>query len=173
MELVTLTLNHGSCVICTATTPEQVAASVAAWEPHLIILDMALDGLPIMQRLRSKAVVGSHVLVIGLVSRGNLRSKLAAFDAGVDDALSVPFAPEELLAGVVALTRRFGTPSIAPTPAIRVGGLEIDLLNHTARSGDSELRLSPGTGVVVPARSQPRPGAHARESSTHSGAGTL
>jgi hypothetical protein len=36
-------------------------------EAKLLILDMALDGLRIMQRLRSKAGVGSRALVMGPV----------------------------------------------------------------------------------------------------------
>jgi DNA-binding response OmpR family regulator len=42
---------------------------------------------------------------MGLVAPGDLQSKLAAFNVGADDMLTVPFAPEELLARVLALTR--------------------------------------------------------------------
>jgi DNA-binding response OmpR family regulator len=37
---------------------------------------------------------------------GDLKTKLAAFATGADDILTVPFAPEELLAGVIAVLRR-------------------------------------------------------------------
>ena len=39
-------------------------------------------------------------------NRGDLRSKLKAFDLGVDDIMSTPFSPEELLASAIAITRR-------------------------------------------------------------------
>ena len=68
---------------------------------------MSLNGLRIMQQVRTGAIVSSPLSVLGLVSRGDLRSKLAAFDAGVDDVLTIPFAPEELLARVWALTAVF------------------------------------------------------------------
>jgi two-component system KDP operon response regulator KdpE len=96
-----------------------------------------------MQQLRTRAVAGSPLLVLGLVGRGDLKSKLAAFDAGADDMLTVPFAPEELLARVIALTRRSTTAHIALTPVITVGELQIDILKRTLRVGDSELHLTP------------------------------
>jgi two-component system response regulator MtrA len=143
VELVTRTLNHGVCTVRTVTTMQQVATIAAEWQPHLLILDMALNGLRIMQQIRTRAIPGFPLSVIGLVCRGDLRSKLAAFDACVDDILTIPFAPEELLARVGALMRRFRTASIAVTPAITVGQLEIDVLSRSVRAGGSELHLTP------------------------------
>ena len=44
--------------------------------------------------------------MIGLTRRGDLKTKSIAFEAGVDDILTVPFAPEEPLARVIAVVRR-------------------------------------------------------------------
>ena len=44
--------------------------------------------------------------ILALTRRGDLKRKLEAFDQGVDDVLTVPFSPEELLARVVVITRR-------------------------------------------------------------------
>ena len=60
-------------------------------------------------------------MVIGLVGRGDLARKLAASDAGVDDILVVPFAPEELLARALALLRRSRSAPTVLIPAITVG----------------------------------------------------
>ncbi len=79
-----------------------------------------------------------------MTRRGELKVKLAAFEHGVDDILTFPFSPEELLARVLALTRRtYGEP-IKLSPVIKVGDLEIDILNRHARAGSSSLDL---TGV--------------------------
>ena len=43
---------------------------------------------------------------LGLTRRGDLKTKLRAFDLGVDDILTVPFSPEELLARAIVITRR-------------------------------------------------------------------
>jgi DNA-binding response OmpR family regulator len=69
---------------------------------------------------------------------------LAAFEAGVDDIMTVPFSPEELLARVMALTRRAYGEALKLPPVIKVGDLEIDILNRQVRAGSSSLHL---TGV--------------------------
>ena len=77
------------------------------------------------------------------MDRVALASKLAAFDAGVDDILSIPFAPEEFLARVIALMRRAGSVAISLVPVITVGVLKIDVLNSTVRVSGSDLELTP------------------------------
>jgi DNA-binding response OmpR family regulator len=79
---------------------------------------------------------------IGLIRRDDLKSRLDAFEAGVDDVLTIPFAPEELLARVVALIRRSYTDPVAFTPVIKLDELEVDILNRTVRAGTSELHLT-------------------------------
>ena len=95
-----------------------------------------------MTLLGAKPVGGVRLPVIGLTPRGDLKSKLAAFDAGVDDILTIPFAPEELLARTVALLRRSYSDAVTFTPVIKLGELEIDILNRTVRAGTSELHLT-------------------------------
>jgi DNA-binding response OmpR family regulator len=50
----------------------------------------------------------------------------------VDDILTIPFAPEELLARVIALVRRAYSNAVTFTPVIKLGELEIDILAATA-----------------------------------------
>jgi DNA-binding response OmpR family regulator len=60
----------------------------------------------------------------------------------VDDILTVPFAPEELLARVIAVLRRSYGAAVTFTPVIKIGGLEVDILNRTVRAGTSELHMT-------------------------------
>jgi DNA-binding response OmpR family regulator len=141
-EIVKLTLNHGVYTTRTAIVTSEVAAAFTDWQPHLAILDMDLDGPQVMALVAATPVGGMRVPVIGLTRRGDLKTKLAAFEAGVDDILTIPFAPEELLARVIALVRRAYRDAVTFTPVIKLGELEIDILNRTVRAGTSELHLT-------------------------------
>ena len=142
VELVKLTLNHGVYTIRTVVTPREVESSVTDWHPHLLILDMDLDGRRVLARLGAPSAGATRVPVIGLTRRGDLKTKLSAFEAGVDDILTVPFAPEELLARAIAVLRRSYSDAVTFTPVIKLGELEIDILNRTVRAGTSELHLT-------------------------------
>src|SRR6266540_2455347 len=142
LELIKMTLNHGVYVIRAASTASEVATALADWQPHLAMVDMDLDGAQIIGLLQAKPVGGIRLPTIALTRRGDLKTKLAAFEAGVDDILTVPFAPEELLARVIALVRRAYRDAVTFTPVIKLGELEIDILNRTVRAGSSQLHLT-------------------------------
>jgi DNA-binding response OmpR family regulator len=142
IDLIRMTLNHGVYVIRSATTPAAAAAILDEWQPHLVIFDADLDGQQFMQHTAGRCAGGGRLPAIALTRRGDLRSKLAAFEWGVDDILTIPFAPEELLARVVALLRRSYSDAVTFTPVIHLGDLEIDILNRTVRVGTSELHLT-------------------------------
>ena len=80
--------------------------------------------------------------VIALTRRGDLKAKLTAFERGVDDILTVPFSPEEFVARVLVIMRRTYREAVVFTPVLRLGDLEIDILNRRVRAGDTELHLT-------------------------------
>ena len=141
-RLITLTLVHGLYDVRTLASAAEVAAPLAAWQPHLMIVDMDVDGAEVLALVGEKPRGGMRLPVIALTRRGDLKGKLAAFSLGVDDILVVPFSPEELLARVVALLRRSYDDTVTFTPVITLGELEIDILNRTVRAGTTELHLT-------------------------------
>jgi DNA-binding response OmpR family regulator len=142
VELVKLTLNHGMYTTRVVVGASDVETSVAEWQPHLIVLDMDLDGTEIIALLSDGQTGRMRLPLIGLTRRGDLRTKLAAFEAGVDDILAIPFAPEELLARVIAVLRRSYRDAVTFSPVIKIGELQIDILKRTVQVGASELHLT-------------------------------
>ncbi len=144
VDLIELTLNHGLFVVRAARSLAEAEAILAQWEPHLAVVDMDHDdSTALLGRLgASNTLRRSTTPALGLTRRGDLRTKLRAFDLGVDDILTVPFSPEELLARSIVLTRRAtGTaPPIVPT--IRLGEIEVDIVNRVVRAGQSVIHLS-------------------------------
>jgi len=137
-EVVKLALNHGLFHAEVTATAPQALAALAQRPPHLAIVDMDLAQGHILDQL----VGAARIPTVALTRRGNLKTTLAAFDRGVDDILTVPFSPEELVARVLALMRRSYGGEVAFTPTIRLGELEIDILNRHVRAGGSELHLT-------------------------------
>lgn len=140
-EVVKLALSHGPFTV------EVVGAAAALarfrqWHPHLIILDIDLEDGVFLRQVIESGRTGTLTPVIALTRRGDLKRKLDAFEAGVDDIMTVPFSPEELLARTIALIRRSYRESITFTPTIALGELEIDILNRRVRAGHSELELT-------------------------------
>jgi len=142
VDLIRMTLNHGVYMIRTVSTAAAATALLDEWQPHLVLFDADLDGKQVMQHVAARAGSGARLPAIALTRRGDLRTKLAAFDWGADDILTIPFAPEELLARVVAVLRRSYSDAVTFTPVIQLGELEIDILNRTVRVGQSELHLT-------------------------------
>ena len=104
-----------------------------------IVLDVMLpgaDGFEICRRMRGNGV-WSPVLM--LTARDAVDDRVTGLDAGADDYLAKPFAFEELLARLRALTRR--APAERP-PVLEVGDLRLDPAAHKAWRGDQELDLS-------------------------------
>jgi DNA-binding response OmpR family regulator len=144
VDLIELTLNHGMFVVRAATTMPEAEAILADWRPHLSVVDMDHDDSgPLLRRLgASNSLTKSVTPVLGLTRRGDLQTKLRAFDLGVDDILTVPFSPEELLARSIVISRRASGTDHPIIPTITLGEMEIDILNREVRAGDSVVHLS-------------------------------
>jgi two-component system OmpR family response regulator len=104
-----------------------------------IVLDVMLpgaDGFEVCRRLRHDGV---WTPVLMLTARDGVDDRVVGLDAGADDYLTKPFAFEELLARLRALTRR--APVERP-PVLEVGDLRLDPAAHRAWRGERELDLS-------------------------------
>jgi two-component system, OmpR family, response regulator len=89
-----------------------------------IVLDVVLpghDGFAVCRRLRARGVDTPILLLTG---RQTLDDRVRGLDAGADDYLAKPFAFEELLARLRALTRRGRTHQLSAV--LRYGPVELD-----------------------------------------------
>ena len=141
-ETVKLALGRGYCNTRVVRSVDEARALLADWRPHLLIPDMDIAGSETLQRLTDTSPEGRYLPIIALTRRGDLKAKLEAFDRGVDDILTVPFSPEEFVARVLALMRRSYREATVFAPVLRIGDLQIDILNRHVRAGDRELHLT-------------------------------
>ena len=144
VDLIELTLNHGLFVVRAARNLAEAEAILAGWPPHMTVIDMDHDDSgALLQRLgTSNNLRRSVTPVLGLTRRGDLQTKLRAFDLGVDDILTMPFSPEELLARAIVITRRATGTDRPIVPTIKLGEIEIDIVHRVVRAGNSVVHLS-------------------------------
>ncbi|MBA2585429.1 MAG: response regulator transcription factor [Chthoniobacterales bacterium] len=118
---------------------ETALGETAAVPYDLVILDVGLpgiDGFEVLRRLRARHVT-SRVLM--LTARGELNDRVTGLQLGADDYLAKPFAMQELLARVRALSRRFAE---APALVLQVADLTFDLAAHLVRRAGRVIELS-------------------------------
>jgi two-component system OmpR family response regulator len=108
--------------------------------PDAMIVDRLLpgmDGLSVIESLR-KEQVRTPVLVLSAL--GAVDDRVRGLRMGGDDYLTKPFAIVELIARIEALLRR---PPETRETKLRVGQLELDLIERTAKRGEREIDLLP------------------------------
>jgi two-component system, OmpR family, response regulator len=109
-------------------------------EAEVIIVDRLLpgmDGLTIVEAMRNE---GMRTPVLVLSALGAVDDRVRGLRAGGDDYLTKPFATLELVARVEALLRR---PADNRDTVLRLGPLELDLMERTAKRGDRVIALLP------------------------------
>jgi two-component system, OmpR family, response regulator len=119
----------------------------AAAEPYdLVVLDMRLPGRSGMEVLHSIRARGFERPVLVLTAQDAVDAKVEAFRAGADDYVTKPFAFEELLARVEALSRR--TPTMS-APVLRIADLAVDKNTRTVTRGGEPIELTPKEYTVL------------------------
>lgn len=130
--------NHVVDLAEDADTAEQCAA---ASEYDAILLDVMLpggaDGFEVCRRLRS---AGVDTPVLMLTARDGIADRVHGLDIGADDYLTKPFAFDELLARLRALTRRGRSRHVSAS--LVYGPLQMDLELHTVTANGQVVPLS-------------------------------
>lgn len=105
-----------------------------------MLLDLSLpdgDGMALLRRWRS---TGMTTPVIIITASSGLADRLAGLDEGADDFIVKPFAVEEMISRLRAVTRR----AAQQTSQIwQFGSLTIDLRRHEALLDEQPAGLSP------------------------------
>lgn len=102
----------------------------------LDIMMPKMDGLTVLRRIRS---AGKTLPVLLLTAKGEIGDRVAGLDSGADDYLTKPFASEELLARIRAMTRR--QPELRDT-LLRFGELTLNPAEVSLTGPDGSLRLA-------------------------------
>ena len=118
---------------------EEALDYLAVGEYDLVLLDIMMpkaDGLEVVRRMREKRI---STPVLFLTAKDSVADKVAGLDAGAEDYLVKPFAFEELLARIRALTRKNAGES---TNQLTLADLTLDIKSHQVSRASTPISLS-------------------------------
>ena len=120
---------------------------LAASQPYdLVVLDLRLpkrSGIDVLRSLRAK---GFERPILVLTAQDAVDAKVETLRAGADDYVTKPFAFEELLARVEALSRR---PRAIASPVLKVADLQLNADSHEVSRNGTAIELTPKEFLVL------------------------
>jgi DNA-binding response OmpR family regulator len=105
----------------------------------LIILNIMLPGISGIEICAKLRAENNHTPILMLTARGQTADKVQGLNSGADDYLTKPFAFEELLARIKALTRR---PTKTTGSVYNVADLKLDTITYDVKRGSKKINLS-------------------------------
>jgi two-component system KDP operon response regulator KdpE len=110
--------------------------------PDLIVLDIlmpVMDGFETLKQLRTFSMLP----VIVLSAKGSDLDRIKGLGLGADDYLAKPFNPDELVARIEAIRRRFNSSELLQIPEpFSIPGLKIDFEKHLVTVRSQEIYLT-------------------------------
>ncbi len=144
--LVAYELTRAGYRVETTTTGEDALRAIEREVPDLLVLDRMLpviSGDEVLQRIRSDPTLRGVAVLMLSAKRAN-EERIEGLALGVDDYLTKPFNPQELVLRVGAILRRVREPSRETgTRLLRLGPVELNLSSHEVREHGREVTLTP------------------------------
>ena len=107
----------------------------------VLVVDRMLPGIDGLSCVASVREMGVKTPVLFLTALDSVGDRVTGFEAGGDDYLVKPFAFAEFLARLNALARR--PPLAEVVSVLRVGDLEMDLLQHRVSRAGEVIEMQP------------------------------
>lgn len=105
----------------------------------IILLDLMLPGLNGLSVCRKLRHQNNHTPILILTAKSQLDDKIKGLNCGADDYLTKPFAFEELLARVRALSRR---PQQTITKILTIADLSLNTSTYQVKRAQTTIKLS-------------------------------
>ncbi len=142
LDLVAINLERRDYDTLRASDGIEALKIAMAKRPDLIILDIMLpgmDGYKAFKRLRQDSRTHG-IPVILLSAKGDQQDKIKGLELGVDDYVTKPFSPKELILRIGAVLRR--SQRINAVSEIDAAPLHIDVKNHKVYADNESIDLT-------------------------------
>ncbi|SDY51696.1 winged helix-turn-helix domain-containing protein [Nitrosomonas sp. Nm33] len=143
-EMISLNLKRAGLIVLCADNAEQAKRIISNVLPDLVIIGGIfpnVEGIEFTYRLKSEERTKT-IPIIMLTARDQESEIIADLDVEVEDYITKPFSPHELIARIKAVLRR-RLPEMADE-IIQLGGLKLDPTTHRvhAYTKDEQLELA-------------------------------
>ena len=118
----------------------EAADAARVGDSAILVMDRMVFGEDSLNTLETLRKEGVKVPVLVISALSSIDERVRGLKAGGDDYLTKPFAMIELTARVEALLRRLDDVRVSK---LRVGDLEMDLIEHTVYRCDGKIELLP------------------------------
>jgi DNA-binding response OmpR family regulator len=142
-ELLENNLHAAGFNVTIAPDSAEALHRVARATPDLVILDLTLpdmDGIQVCRQIKENPS-SKHVPVIVLTGKTTEVDRIVAFEFGVNDYITKPFNPRELILRVRNLLSLGEDP--AKTEVFTIGDLSIDTARHLVKVRQKPITLTP------------------------------
>ena len=133
-------LTHAGITVEVATDGHTAEEQALAWQPDLMILDLALplkDGLDVLRDLRRAGFAAPVVILSG---RDQTDDRIRGLEQGADDYIVKPFDHRELVARIRAVWQRSQG---LRGRYLEGAGFRLDIMTRTVMHGSTEIVLTP------------------------------
>lgn len=141
-ELLNFALTRAGFEVAEAESGEKALQYLDQKLPDLMVVDWMLPGMSgveLAKRVRKDELAGTMPLLM-LTARTDESDLLKSFAHGIDDYMSKPFSPKELIVRIKALLRRAGTPD---DNVIQAGELQMNLDSHRLTIQGKNIDIGP------------------------------
>jgi two-component system phosphate regulon response regulator PhoB len=142
-EMISFVLDQNGFNAIEACDIDQALAKIHEPYPDLILLDWMLPGgtgVALAKKLKQNEYT-RNIPIIMLTARSDEDDKVKGFEAGVDDYVTKPFSPKELIARIKAVIRRVSPTSLEEE--VDFHGLKLDPVAHRVAINGNSLDLGP------------------------------
>ena len=143
-DLITLHLKKNDFEYLVVHNGEDALSHLDNFMPDFIILDWmipGLSGLEVLRRIRNKQEY-KNLPILMLTAKNSEQDKIISFESGLDDYITKPFLPSELIARVKAILKRTSQLNQDQDNLI-FNEIKINIVQKKAYRGDRKLNLGP------------------------------
>lgn len=142
-DMIGITLDLAGFNSMSAETAHQAHVSIVDSRPDLVLLDWMLpggSGIELARRLKRDELTATLPIIM-LTAKTSEDNKVQGLDVGVDDYVTKPFSPRELVARIKAVLRR--TSGNQQDKVIRVFDLQLDPSSHRITIEETPVDMGP------------------------------